>query len=115
MARRNGRKGAWLFVDDYTGFTSYSDKAKLDYWGNLVAMKPLQRNLQEISSPLNDPQPVAFYRGPQYEVTTPCQFETQPLFVGNTTISTKPSLATSVMGLDPGIGDAAVGCTLVVH
>jgi len=115
MARRGGKKGEWLFTDDWTGFTSYSSKAKLDYWGNLVAGKPLQRNLQEISSPLNDPQPVAFYRGPQYEATTGCDFETQPLFIGKTTIPTKPSQATYIMGLDVGIGDAEVGCTFVVR
>lgn len=86
MARRNGRPGAYLGTDDYTGFTRYFSQLNLDYWGN-YAQKPLLRNLQEISSPLNDPVPVLEYRGPNYE-TSPAHPTVAPTFVGNTTVRT---------------------------
>ncbi len=114
MARRGGRKGAYLATDDYTGITVYANKLQKDYWGNMV-VSPLKRNLQEISSPLDDPRPVAFYRGPTYERVSPCDFETQPLFIGKTNIRTPQSFLTTALNLDPGIGDATIGCTFVVH
>jgi len=115
MARRNGRPGQWLATDDYTGFTVYANKLRRDYWG-AMAVKPLERNLQEIASPLNDPEPVAFYRGPNYEASSPCIAEIAPLFVGNTNIPTNPNnMAFQVLNLSPGIGDMAVGCTFEVR
>ena len=108
MARRSGKKGQWLASDDYTGMTVYARDLRLDYWGN-YAVNPLKRNLQEISSPLNDPQPVPFYRGPTYEQTTAGQFDIEPAFVGLTTVPTPPSFAGEVMGYSLGIGNMAVG------
>lgn len=114
MARRRGKPGAWLTSDDTTGFTVFNDRIQTDYWGNKTAV-PLQRNLQEISSPLGDPYPVAFYRGPQYEATTACDFEVAPTFVGKTT---KPFVINSqyaqLFNLNPSIPDMSVGCTFIV-
>lgn len=114
MARRSGRKGEYLMADDYTGFTEYAGVLKQDYWGN-YAKRPLQRNLQEVASPLLDPLPVYIYRGPQYEQTTPCQFELQPEFIGLTHIPTPNSYASQVLGLNPSIPDMSVGCTFIVR
>lgn len=114
MARRGGRKGQWLATDDYTGKTVYANKLRLDYWGN-YAVNPLKRNLQEIASPYNDPQPVPFYRGPTYETVPDFSFETAPIYVGNTTVPTPHSLASDVLGYDVGIGEAAVEKTFVVR
>lgn len=115
MARRKGKPGEWLATDDYTGITHYASQLSRDYWGSL-AKKPLKRNLQEISSPLSDPLPVNPYRGPNYENSSDCVGETAPIYVGNTTVRTCPTgAAYQALNLDPGIGTAAVGCTLVVH
>lgn len=115
MARRRGRPGTYLAVDDNSGFTTYADKLRLDYWGNETKV-PLQRNLQEISNPLGDPYPVQMYRGPQYEQTTACDFETSPLFIGKTTRPFPQSSAyAQIVDLGTGVGMAAVGCTLIVY
>lgn len=116
MARRNGRLGDHLATSDYSGCTEYASRLVYDYWGALgTAQEILKRNLQEIASPLGDPYPVSLYRGAQYEQTTPCDFETQPLFIGNTTVPFPQTQYTQLFGLDPGIGDASIGCTFVVH
>lgn len=92
MARRRGRPGDHLVVDDYSGFTTYASKVRRDYWG-MYAVKPLKRNLQEIATPLNDPHPVEIYRGPQYEASNPSEYTTAPTYVGNTTVPTNPNNA----------------------
>lgn len=115
MSRRGQRRGDWLATDDYFGFTRYASQLKRDYWGS-YAVTPLIRNLQEIASPLSDPEPVSFYRGPSYEATPPCIGETAPEFVGNTTIPTNPNNAAfQVLNLSPGIGEMEVGCTFIVR
>lgn len=114
MARRRGRPGAYLAVDDNSGFTTYAEKLRQDYWGNETKY-PLQRNLQEISSPLGDPYPVPMFRGPQYEATTACDFETQPLFIGNTTRPFPTSQYGQLVGLDLAIPDMAISCTFIVR
>lgn len=86
MARRNGRPGDHLMTSDYSGSTEYASKLVKDYWGNYgLQNEVLQRNLQEISSPLGDPYPVKEYNGPQYEVTVSGQFNTTPKYLGKTT------------------------------
>lgn len=113
--RRNGRKGDWLATDDYTGFTTYASKLRRDYWGS-YAQKPLLRNLQEIAAPLDDPQPVPLYRGPNYESFNPCDAELAPEFVGNTNVPTNTSnMAAQVLNLSPGIGSMEIGCTFIVR
>lgn len=115
MARRNARKGEWLVTDDYTGFTVFASQVSYDYWGALTK-KPLLRNLQEISSPLNDPEPVPYYRGPNYESSAECPGETAPIYVGNTTVRTSQSNAGfQALNLDPAIPDMSVGCTFEVR
>lgn len=115
MARRGGRLGAWLAADDQTGFVHYASELKRDFWGAFVK-KPLLRNLQEIASPLNDPTPVPFYRGGNYEFTPTCVGEVAPVYVGNTTIPTNNNnMAAQVLNLSPGIGEMAVGCTFIVR
>lgn len=113
MARRRGKPGDYLVTDDYTGWTTYRSRAQFDYWGSLTE-RPLQRNLQEIAVPLNDPQPVPVYRGPQYEHTTECDFELQPQFIGRTNIPFPNTWFTQVMGLNPAIPNMSVGCTFIV-
>lgn len=116
MARRNQRPGDHLATSDYSGCTTWASKLQKDYWGMYgEANEILKRNLQEIANPLADPYPVDIYRGPQYEATTACDFETQPLYIGNTIIPFPNTEVTSVLGLNVGIGDASVGCTLVVY
>lgn len=115
MARRNQRKGEWLVTDDYTGFTKYASQVSYDFWGALT-VKPLMRNLQEISSPLNDPEPVPYFRGPNYEGSSGCVGDTAPIYIGNTTIKTNPNNAAfQALNLDPSIPDMSVGCTFEVH
>lgn len=114
MARRSGKKGQWLVTDDYTGITRYSSEMQQDYWGNYTR-KPLKRNLQEIASPLSDPEPVPFYRPPTYEHTTAAQFSVCPATVGLTSKPTPPSLAGDVFGWNAGIGDAVIGSTFLVR
>ncbi len=122
MARRGGRKGAWLATDDYTGFTVFANKLKRDFWGSF-AVNPLERNLQEISSPLNDPRPVEFYRGPNYEQGSDTMLYV-PMTVGNTVVPTSvQNAAIQTPGLFPnvanghiisGIGSARIGSTFIV-
>jgi len=122
MARRNGRKGDHLATDDYTGFTVFASKLQRDYWGSL-AVHPLKRNLQEISSPLTDPSPVEIYRGPNYEAATPTLLYV-PSTVGNTNVLTNvqnaaiqtPNLYPNVTNghIISGIGTARIGSTFIV-
>lgn len=115
MARRNGRKGAYLLTDDTLGWTIYASRAQRDYWGNLTSV-PLKRNLQEIASPLNDPEPVTDFRGPAYEYANPCNLEVAPTYVGLTTVPTNQNNAAfPALMLNPAIPDMAVGCTLVIR
>lgn len=113
--RRRGKPGDYLATDDYTGFTSYASQLKRDYWGQ-YARRPLLRNLQEIATPLDDPQPVPFYRGPSYEVTQACAGSTAPAYVGLTNVPTNPNnMAFQVLDLDPSIPNMEVGCTFIVR
>lgn len=115
MARRRGRPGSWLAADDNTGFTKYGEELRLDYWGNRTAI-PLKRNLQEIASPLDDPGPVPFYRGQNYEEMNPCASEIAPFFVGNTSVRTNPNNAAfQALDLNPAIPDMKIGCTFLVR
>ena len=115
MARRSGRPGSWLATSDYTGITYYAEQLQRDYWGN-YDIHPLKRNLQEIASPLNDPQPVPFYRGPNYEILPPCVAEVAPVYVGNTNVPTNTdNAAFYALDLDPSIGQMIIGCTFVVR
>lgn len=115
MARRNGRPGDYLMSDEYYGFTRYASQLKRDFWG-AWAQKPLERNLQEIATPLDDPQPVAYFNGPTYEYTTACSAELAPIFVGNTNVPTnRNGVGVIALNLFPGIGAASVGCTLRVY
>lgn len=115
MARRGQRQGSWLATDDYTGFTRFGDQLKLDYWGQ-YAQSTLKRNLQEIATGLDDPRPVPFYRGPNYEVTNGCIAEVAPTYVGLTTVPTNTNnMAFQVLDLDPAIPDMAIGCSFVVR
>lgn len=115
MARRRGRPGDYLAVDDYTGFTEYASELRQDFWGN-YAKKPLKRNLQEIAVGMGDPYPVPFTRGPDYESTNGCIAEVAPQYVGLTNVRTNPNnMAFQVLNLDPGVGEMAVGCSLVVR
>lgn len=114
MARRQGRKGDYLATDDYTGFTRFRSQLSYDYWGSLVE-RPLLRNLQEIASPLNDPQPVPDYRGPTYEYTPPCIGERSPKFVGLTNVKTNNNnAAAQALNLNPSLGSMSIGCTFEV-
>lgn len=112
--RRRGRPGDYLLTDDWTGCTIYHSQARKDYWGNLSQIC-LKRNLQEISSPLNDPYPVKEYRGPEYEQTNACDFETQPNYIGNTLVPFPNTNYTVLFDLNPSIPNMSVGCTLIVQ
>lgn len=114
MARRRGRKGDYLYTDNYYGNTIYASKAKLDWWG-ARAKKPLLRNLQEIASPLEDPAPVPYTIGSSYETSIPCDYEVAPQYVGLTNVPTNPNnMAFQVLDLNPGVGTATIGCTFKV-
>lgn len=114
MARRNGRPGSYLMTDDYTGVTHYANELKRDYWGNYTK-KPLQRNLQEIASPLLDPQPVPIFRANSYENVAPCTGESMPVYVGLTNVKTSQNSPGAQYYLQQeSVGNAAVGCTLIV-
>lgn len=115
MARRGQRKGDYLMSDDYFGQTHYASELTRDFWGSW-AVKPLERNLQEIAQPLEDPQPVPFYNGPTYEFTPACIGETAPLHVGLTTVSTNPyGVGVQALDLFPSLGEMAVGCNFLVY
>lgn len=115
MGRRSGRKGDYLATDSWTGFTEYASNLRKDYWGE-YSRHPLKRNLQEIASPLDDPAPVPFYRGPQYETSVPCDYEVAPPKVGLTNVSTNPNNAAfQALNLNPAIPDMIVGCTFIVR
>ena len=107
--------GSWLATDDTTGFTKYGEELKLDFWGNRTAI-PLERNLQEIAQPLDDPMPIPFFRGSNYQITNGCLAETAPLFVGLTNVRTNTNnAAIPVLGLNPSLGDMSVGCSFRVY
>ncbi len=116
MARRQGRKGDYLATDDYTGVTHFASELQRDYWGS-YAKSPLQRNLQEISSPLNDPQPVPMFRGSTYETYgTECVGAVAPFYIGTTNIPTNPNNAAfQALTLKPGIGQMEVGCSFIIY
>ena len=99
MARRRGKPGEWLAVDDDTGFVKYASELRRDYLGAYTA-KPTIRNLQEIASPLNDPQPVAFYSGPNYEqVANIATLVSAPTNVGVTNVPTNRMAAAIQAGV----------------
>jgi hypothetical protein len=114
MARRRGKPGDYLITDDYYGRTVYQSQTTVDYWNNIV-VKPLKRNLQEISQPLNDPYPVTIYRGPEYEQTSACEFELQPEFIGNTNVPFPNTELTNLLDLNPSIPNMSIGCTFIVR
>lgn len=114
MSRRAGRLGDYLITDDNTGFTIYASEARKDYWGNYTK-KPLKRNLQEVATPFNDPQPVSVYRGPGYEYFDPCDAKLSPDFIGVTNVPTPNSLGIQVLGLTPTIPNMSIGCTFIVR
>lgn len=117
MARRNQRRGDWLATDDYTGATKFASQLRKDFWGNYAA-RPLQRNVQEIASPINDPAPVPFYRGPSYEATPAGIGVTLPQYIGYTTVPThldSPAIQALGLTLDLGIPDMAISTTFVIR
>ena len=115
MARRNGRPGDFLSIDEYYGVTRYGSQLKKDYWG-VYAEKPLLRNPQEYGVPLSDPYPLPFYTGSAYEQTNGCIAEVAPLFVGLTNVPTNNNNAASqALNLNPGIGEMAVGCSFIIR
>lgn len=116
MARRNGRKGDYLLTSDYSGSTIYASKAVKDFWGAYGTRRQiLERNLQEIAKPLNDPYPVPIYRGPMYEQTRACIGEQTPLYIGTTTRRFPTnSAAVQALDLNPAIPDMEIGCTFRV-
>lgn len=115
MARRRGRPGDYLMTDQYYGFTRYASEIQQDYWG-AYAVKPLKRNLQEIATPFNDPEPVSRYSGPSYEYTRPCVGEVAPQYVGNTNVPTSnDNMAFQALNLNPAIPDMSIGCTFIVR
>ena len=119
MARRRGRPGDYLATDDYTGFTHFASEVRLDYWGSL-AKNPLLRNLQEIASPLSDPEPVIDYRGPNYEAWPYAGYGfIVPVDVGVTSVMTnRNNAAIQALADNPsssqGIGAMQVGTTFFV-
>lgn len=115
MARRNGKPGSHLVIDQYTGFTTYRERIKRDFWG-AYAKRPLKRNLQDIATPLLDPYPVDVYTGSAYEqIPNTCVFETLPLYIGTTNIRTPTTGDAAQAFLNiPAIPDQEVGCTNVV-
>lgn len=116
MARRNGRKGDYLYTSDYTGVAGYASRMQKDYWNDYNDGKILQRNLQEIATPLNDPYPVPMYNGPDYEKGVECASEIIPLFIGRTTRRTPTGTTTiQALGVDPGVGQMSIGCTFIVR
>jgi hypothetical protein len=116
MARRNQRRGDHLATSDYSGCTVYASQLSRDYWGDYGTINEvLARNLQEIAVPLHDPYPVKIYRGPQYEQVNPCQFELQPLFIGNTHVPFPVTQTSNILNVNPGIGQMQIGCTFIVR
>lgn len=119
MARRHGRKGDYLLQDDWTGFTVYGSEVKRDFWG-MYSKRPLKRNLQEIASPLNDPQPVPVFRGQIYEQWPDAAFGfIVPIDVGTTNVPTnRNNAAIQALAENPtaakGIGAMQVGSTFQV-
>jgi hypothetical protein len=119
MARRAGRRGDHLLTDDYSGMTIFASQAQRDYWGALTK-HPLKRNLQEISSPLNDPQPVSDFRGPNYEAWPYAAFGfIVPIDVGLTSVLTnRNNAAIQALAENPttarGIGGMQIGSTFQV-
>jgi hypothetical protein len=114
MARRGGKPGQWLAIDQYTGMTRYASQLKRDRWGS-YAVKPLLYNPQEQASPLNDPQPVALYTGSAYEQYDVCDIQLAPRYVGNTTVLTSnQNMAMQVMGYQDGIPNMEISCNFEV-
>lgn len=114
MARRGQRKGDHLAIDQYLGRTEYASRLRKDFWGS-YARKPLERNLQEIASPLNDPQPVAINTGSAYEQYNVCDIELARQYVGLTNVLTSnQNMAMQVLGLQDAIPNMEIGCSLEV-
>lgn len=102
-------------TSDYSGVTCYRSQLKKDYWGDYGEFN-LKRNLQEVSSPLNDPYPVKEFRGASYENVNPCDFELAPVFIGKTAIPfPQNSAALQSLSLNPAIPNMSVGCTFIVY
>lgn len=116
MARRNGKRGDYLYTDDYTDTADYASRMRTDFWNDRTSGKILLRNLQEIATPLNDPYPVPIYSGPSYEQTNGCIAESIPIYIGNTTrpFPTNSAVVQAFPSLNPSIGNMSVGCTFIV-
>lgn len=116
--RRRGRPGDYLMTSDYDNCADYRSNLAKDYWGDYGPKnRLLLRNLQEISSPLNDPYPVKEYRGPSYEPTNACDFELFPNYIGNTLVpfNKNNNPLSTVLDFNPAIPDMSVGCTFIVQ
>jgi len=114
MARRRGRLGDHLATDELTGFTVLASKLRRS-WDGYYAIKPLERNLQEITCPLNDPGSVSPYSPAQYETLDNCEAELAPLYVGVTNVLTNTqNAAAQALGYERGVGNMEIGCNFEV-
>lgn len=120
MAIRNRhRKGDWLAIDDYTGFTCYGSQLKRDEYGFLTK-DPDVVNQQKYIRSYGDPYPVPFVRPDA--VVSASNYPT--LFIGTTNVPVNRQspgfqALSQVVGNVPGqqgeILDQEIGESLIIY
>lgn len=108
--RRRHRVGRHLVTDDESGIVYYDDQVQ-EVWDGTIRKHYEDRHPQEFVRAGNDPYAVEDTR-PVADVAKPCNVA--PVLVGGTSIQAKTN-GPAVHLFQPGVGDAEVGCTLVVY
>lgn len=112
MIRNRHRIGRYLMVDDESGLIRYDDQMVKRWDGAFVRKSQNEhRNPQEFVRALKDPQALRNVR-PLQPIARGCDTSFS-LYVGNTNIPTPGGAASHLF--DVGIGEAEVGCSLVVR
>lgn len=112
MIRNRHRVGRYLMIDDESGLCRYDDQMVKRWDGAFVRIwQDEYRNPQEFVRALKDPAPLQNVR-PMQAIAKGCDTSFS-LFVGNTNVPVQPGPATFLF--DVGIGEAEVGCSLVVR
>ncbi len=90
--RNRWNKGRFLVIDFESGMTRYSDKLTQDYTGAMVTRRHADyEQPQDFIRPSDDPVPIPFSNPGLQDFTVTVS---APVFVGNTSVTAKPSPAT---------------------
>lgn len=110
--RNRWKKGTWLYVDNESGVTRYSDEVSEDWRGQYVTRRYADSEQpQDFVQAFTDPDPIP-YANPGITDFDVCVFE--EYYIGETTI-VAPRDGPADHLFDPGIGDMEIECSFFVR